>query len=173
MSVKRTLMGATAALFLTTPAFAEMEVHDAYARSSNPATGAAFLILHNHGDTDDRLLGVTSEVAARTELHTHVETDGVMQMIHVEEGFDLPADGEILMERGGKHVMFMGLTEPLEQGDTVSITFQFETAPDLTVEIPVDLDRAASHGGHEHGSHDDGTMDHSNHDHGNMAGSDS
>ncbi|MEL7092803.1 MAG: copper chaperone PCu(A)C [Pseudomonadota bacterium] len=160
MSLKTPILGAALALSFAAPAQAELEVHDQYARSSNPVTGAAFLVLHNHGDTDDRLISVTSDVAARTELHTHREADGVMQMIHVEEGFDLPAGGEIIMERGGNHVMFMGVTDPFEQGESVTITFQFEVAPDLVVEIPVDNERAdmAAHGHDDH-DHDHGAMD--------------
>ncbi|MCF2905287.1 copper chaperone PCu(A)C [Octadecabacter sp. CECT 8868] len=157
MSFKSILLGAAMALPLATAAFAEVEVHDQYARSSNAMAGAAFMLIHNHGDTDDRLIAVTSDVAARTELHTHIENaEGVMQMIHVEEGFELPAGGDITMERGGNHVMFMGLNEPFADDQTVTITLTFEEAGDVVVEIPVDQERM-DHGTMDHGS------DHSDH----------
>lgn len=142
MSFKSTLMGAIAALTLATPALAEIEIHDGYARSSNAMAGAAFMVIHNLGDTDDRLIGVASDAAQRVELHTHMEdADGVMRMIHVEEGFDLPAGSEIALKRGADHVMFMGLTAPFEQDDMITLTFTFENAGDVVVEIPVDQDR--------------------------------
>ena len=163
MSLKSTLMGAFTALAFTTPAFADIEIHDQYARSSNTMAGAAFMTIHNHGDTDDRLIGVTSDASARVELHTHMEdADGVMRMIHVEDGFDLPAGGEIVMKRGAEHVMFMGLTDPFEQDNIVTITFQFEDAGDVVVEIPVDQNRVEM----DHGDMDHGDMDHSNMEHG-------
>lgn len=160
MSFKSTL--SALALLIATPALAEIEFHDQYARSSNAMAGAAFMVIHNHGETDDHLVSVSSDVSARTELHTHRENaDGVMRMVHVEEGFALPADGEIIMERGGAHVMFMGLDAPFEQGQTVSVIFTFEQAGDVVVEIPVDLERMDGHGhGHDH-SHDHG--DHASH----------
>ena len=103
MSVRPLLVAATAA-FLAVPAFAgEISVMDPYARTSTmmAQTGAAFMMIHNKGEAD-RLIGVTSPVAERVELHTHKENaQGVMQMIHVEEGFEMPADGMIVMERGG------------------------------------------------------------------------
>lgn len=158
MSLKSILVGALAALTLAVPAWAEIEIHDQYARSSNAMAGAAFMVIHNMGDTDDRLIGVTSDAAQRVELHTHMEDEnGVMKMIHVEDGFDLPAGGELALVRGADHVMFMGLTAPFEQADVITITFQFENAGDVVVEIPVDQDRM------DHGAMDQDNMDHSDH----------
>ena len=150
----KTLLSGAVALFLASPAFAEIAVQDAYARSASPTakTGAAFMMIQNSGDTADRLIGVSSEAAARVELHTHEEdANGIMRMIHVEEGFELPAGGMIAMQRGGKHVMLMGLTDALEQGETIAITLTFEAAGDLTVDVPVDLERQ-DHGGMTHGT---------------------
>ncbi|MFP7570194.1 copper chaperone PCu(A)C [Marivita sp. S2033] len=140
---KTSIFAAATALLFAAPAFAEINVHDSYARASSPVakSGAAFLVIQNTGEAD-RLIGVSSDAAAKTELHTHLEDDnGVMRMIHVEEGFELPADGEIAMQRGGKHVMLMGLTDPFEQGDVISITLTFENAGDMVIEVPVDLER--------------------------------
>ena len=163
MSFKTTLLTAIAAASFSVPAFAEIEIHDQYARSSNAMAGAAFMVIHNHGDTDDRLVGVSSDAAARVELHTHIEdADGIMRMTHVEDGLDLPAGGEIAMVRGADHVMFMGLNAPFEQDEVVTITFEFENAGEVVVEIPVDQDRAADHAGHE--GHDK-EEDHAGHDH--------
>lgn len=167
MSLKSTLIGALMATTFALPAFAEIEIHDQYARSSNAMAGAAFMTIHNHGDTDDHLLSVTSDAAARVELHTHVENaEGVMQMIHVEEGLDIPAGGEIVMQRGGDHVMFMGLNDPFEQDEVVTITFTFEHAGEVIVEIPVDQARE-EHGAMDMDHTDHGDMDHSDHTSGN------
>ncbi len=153
-----------AAIALATPALAaDIEIHDPYARTSSAmaTSGAAFMVIHNHGTTPDRLIGAASPVAEKVELHTHKENaQGVMQMIHVAEGFDLPAGGEILMQRGGHHVMFLGLTAPLNQGDTVPVTLTFEKAGDVVVAVPVDLDRKPDHGTMNHGTMDHGKMDH-------------
>ncbi len=140
-----------AASLFATPAFAaDIEVQDPYARSSQmmATSGAAFMIIHNHGATPDRLIDAKSPVADKVELHTHKENaQGVMQMIHVEEGFDLPAGGSIEMVRGSHHVMFLGLKAPMNQGDTVPVTLVFEKAGEVQVDIPVDLDRKPDHGG--------------------------
>ena len=64
-----------------------------------------------------------------------------MRMRHVEDGFDIPAGETYALERGGDHVMFMGLTRPMLDGEIVEVILVFEKAGEVTAEIPVDLDR--------------------------------
>ncbi len=155
---------ATAVMLGAGPLFAgDIMVRDAYVRSSTPnsVTGAAFMMLMNHGDTDDRLIAARSDVAERVELHTHIEdANGVMKMREVEDGFAVPAAGKHALERGGDHVMFMGLKQPLVQGKEITVTLTFEKAGEMQVTIPVDLKRKPNHEGKDHGSMDHGTMKH-------------
>lgn len=158
MTTLRTLATALAAAAFALPALAaDITVEDAYARAASPMakSGAAFMILHNAGATDDRLVSAASDAAMRVELHTHKATgDGVMQMMEVEDGFVVPAGGTHALARGGDHVMLMGLAQPMRQGDTITVTLTFETAGEITVEIPVDLERAPDPGmghGMQHG----------------------
>ncbi|WP_371037498.1 copper chaperone PCu(A)C [Rhodosalinus sp. FB01] len=151
MTFRTTLLAAACALATALPAAAQdsIAVTDPYARSSGMManSGAAFMVIENRSDTDDRLIGASSDVAERTELHTHEEDEmGVMRMIHVEEGFAIPAGGTLMMARGGHHVMFLGLSGPMEQGDGVTLTLEFEEAGEVTVEVPVDLERKPRHG---------------------------
>ncbi|WP_299871101.1 copper chaperone PCu(A)C [uncultured Sulfitobacter sp.] len=157
----KTLLGATlmTGLLTSTAAWAEIMVKDAYARSSTPnsKTGAAFMMVMNHGDADDRLIAASSDIAKRVELHTHMEDEnGVMKMTELEDGMAIPAGGAHHLKRGGDHVMFMGLTQSLVQGEEITITLTFEKAGEVDVTIPVDNDRKPTHGG----------MDHSHTDHG-------
>lgn len=157
MSFKSTFLAAAAALSLATVAFAgdTIMVGDPYARSSTSksTSGAAFMVLKNTGTQDDRLIGARADIAKRVELHTHIEdANGVMQMIHIEGGIPLPAGQEHGLKRGGDHVMFMGLTQALEQGDTISLTLTFEKAGDVTIEVPVDQTRKPGQHGKMHNS---------------------
>ncbi|MFW2588028.1 copper chaperone PCu(A)C [Sagittula sp. SSi028] len=165
----KTLITSAVALCFALPAFAEISVSDAYARASSPTAkaGAAFMMIENTGAEEDRLLSAESDVAARVELHTHKDLgDGVMKMMHVEEGFVIPAGGMHALKRGGDHVMFMGLNRSLTEGESVSVTLTFEQAGEVTVEVPVDLTRQDSHGmdhsghGGDHSGHDGDHADH-------------
>jgi len=153
----KSFLGAAALILTAIPAFAgDIMVHDAYARSASPSAmaGGAFMEIMNNGDADDRLIGVRSDVAKRVELHTHIDAgNGVMQMRKVEEGFVIPAGETHMLQRGGDHVMFMGLNQSFVQGDMLSVTLVFESAGEVTVDIPVDLERQAEMGGMSHGDH--------------------
>lgn len=157
MSIKTTLFTAVAAALISTAAFAEgIMIKDPYARSSgaNAVSGAAFMGIMNHTDAADRLIAARSDVAARVELHTHLmDANGVMRMVEVEDGIPVPAQGMAMLQRGGDHVMLMGLNQPLAQGDEITITLVFETAGEIEVTVPVDLERKPEHGaGHSHGT---------------------
>lgn len=165
MSFKTFTLAALAATALAMPAFAEsiISVNDAYARVSTKMSksGAAFMVIENTGDEADQLIGAASDIAARVELHTHKDDgNGNMKMMHVEEGFAIPAGGTHMLMRGGDHVMFMGLNQGLEHGDTVTVILTFEKAGEVTVDVPVDLERKPDHGGMDHSGHSGHNMKH-------------
>lgn len=159
MFLKSALRGAAVAFFglLPTISLAEIIINDPYARVSRPGapSGAAFMIIENTGNTVDRLLSARSDISKRVELHTHIDQgDGVMKMVEVEEGFEIAPGESYALKRGGAHVMFMGLTETLEQGGEVSVTLVFEKAGEIEVKMPVDNERQPAHGhGHGHSQH--------------------
>lgn len=142
----RTFSLAATAAFFAMPALAcdGFAVHEPYARSSTmmSQSGAAFMALHNHGSADCRIVGARSDIAQRTELHTHIaDSNGVMRMVEVEDGFLIPAGGEVLLQRGGDHVMFMGLSRPMEQGAPIAVTLIFEDGSEFELTVPVDNER--------------------------------
>lgn len=144
-----------ATLLLSTSAFAEIMVKDAYIRSSTPSspTGAAFMMLMNSGSSDDRLVAASSDVAGRVELHTHIEdANGVMKMTEIEGGIVVPAGEMAVLKRGGMHVMFMGLKQPLEQGAEIELTLTFENAGEVNIKVPVNHKRKPKHGAMGHSS---------------------
>lgn len=161
----KTLLSATVAALIALPAFAgdmNIMIKDPYARSS-AKSGAAFFTILNHSHEEDRLISASSGVSKRVELHTHLEDEyGVMRMRELKDGIIVPAQGSHALERGGDHVMFMGLNGVLPEGETISVTLTFEKAGDITLDIPVDNDRSPrkGHTGHGSMSHD---KEHSGH----------
>jgi copper(I)-binding protein len=144
-----------ALLLSAAPALAQgIVIDEPYAITAVPGapTGGAYMLIHNHGSAPDRLLGARSPVAAHVMLHTHDEADGVMRMRPVEDGLEVPAHGELLLGRGGNHVMFMGITDPFEDGETIPLTLVFEQAGEIEVEVPVDLSRATEDPAGTHGA---------------------
>jgi len=148
----RFLLSALLAI-LALPAVADdIMVMDPYARVSRPGgpTGAIFMVLHNMGDTEDRLIAAQTPVAQLVQIHTHIEDNGVMKMRKIEGGIPLPAGGMHELARGGDHVMLMGITENLIDGTTIPLTLTFEVAGDVTLEVPVDNNRGQGASAHNH-----------------------
>ena len=145
----------TMALLLAAPALAKVDAVDGYVRLLPPGSPntAAFMVLRNDGDKPVKLVAGASPEAGRVELHTHLHEDGVMKMVHVEEGFAIPAGETRLLDRGGDHVMLLGLTQPLADGDVVRLALDFGDCGTEEVEAVVDNQRmGGGHGeGHDHG----------------------
>ena len=99
--------------------------------------GAAYFVLKNNGDADDRLLSASSPVANKAELHTHLKDGEVMRMRQVDDVV-VPAGGSATFEPGGLHVMLMGLKAPLEQGSSFPLTLVFDKAGSVSVDVTVD-----------------------------------
>lgn len=139
-SLKYALAGLAFAAALPAAAADTITIKDAFARfMPGGRAGAAFMTIENAGAEDDRLVGVASDAAERVELHTHkMGADGSMQMLHVPEGFAIPAGGAHELKRGGDHVMFMGPTDAARNAASVTVTLTFEKAGEVTIDIPVD-----------------------------------
>ncbi len=130
------------ALLFATPVFAEpgLTITDAYAVTASPKakSGAGYFTITNTTDTDDRLLSVTTPAAAVAKVHTtSVDANGVMQMRDAEDGLPVPAGGSLTLSRGGDHLMLMGLTGELKDGDLLPVTLTFEKAGQITVDLPL------------------------------------
>lgn len=136
-----------------------VEATDAWARTSAPGQemGAIYLMLHG-GAEADVLTGVSvpSSVAASASMHetAMADTGETMDMDHAMEmgdasmadgamtmrevaRVDVPADGMVMFEPGGLHIMLMGLVAPLERGSTFDLTLRFAKGGDTTVTVTV------------------------------------
>ena len=103
------------------------------ATTSQAGATAAYATIHNHGSDDDRLVGITVSFSKKAEIH-EMKLDGdVMKMREIEGGLILPAGKMVTLEKGGNHLMFMGLTEQIKLSESYEITFEFEKADAITL----------------------------------------
>jgi periplasmic copper chaperone A len=125
-------------------------VKDAWARArpESAKVGGAFIMIMNNGTEPDRLMSVMSPVAKRTEIHETKMKDGVMSMSPVEEIVIAPGK-MVMLEPGGLHVMLMGLTGGLAEGEEFPMTLVFEHAGKIDVMVQV-KDAGAKSSGHTH-----------------------
>lgn len=111
---------------------------------------AGYLTLKNHGNSPDRLVSATGEVAGMTQVHEMaVDANGIMTMKQLADGLEIPAGGEVALKPGSFHIMFMDLRQPVREGQPFKGTLTFEKAGTVEVEYSVDAmgGEHADHGG--------------------------
>jgi copper(I)-binding protein len=113
----------------------------------------AYMTLSNKGTAPDRLIGGSSPVAGRFELHLMTVEDGVMKMRPVDGGLEVKPGATVELKPGSFHIMLMGLKQPMEKGQKVKGTLVFEKAGTVEIEYAVEALGASSPapGGHGHG----------------------
>lgn len=105
-------------------------------RIGEPTGPNAALYLTVETDGSDRLLGASTDVASRVEIHeTEMADDGTMTMTPVE-GLDVGADAALVLEPGGKHLMLVE-AQRLQAGETVEVTLRFQDAGEITIDAEV------------------------------------
>ncbi|MFD3696674.1 copper chaperone PCu(A)C [Streptomyces sp. NPDC058646] len=98
----------------------------------NDKMAGAFMVIKNGSKTADKLTGATSPLS--DDLQIHETKDQKMQQV---PSMDVPANGELKLERGGDHVMFMGLKSTPKVGEKVTVELRFEKAGPVKVELDV------------------------------------
>lgn len=114
-----------------------LRADDAYIRATNPKSGAAYMAIRNEGPQSCRLMAATTPAAARAELHSTREENGVMKMIAIGP-VDIGPGQTLTLAPGGDHLMLMGLTAPLKDGDQAALTLDLGDCGLLQVQAPVD-----------------------------------
>jgi len=151
---------ATAMLIaISSSAFAQgaaIEIEKAWSRATpaGASTGAIYLTINNKSHDADRLIGASSDVADKVQIHEMKVVGGTMEMREVTDGLAVAAGSSIVLKPGGYHIMLIGLKKPLKADDAVPLLLNFERAGKVSVTVPVQ----AMGTGHDdmHGmSHDD------------------
>jgi hypothetical protein len=109
----------------------------ARATPGTATTGAVYLTVTDNG-RPDRLVGVSTPIAAMAEMHETIHDNGVMKMRPVAGGIALDPGKPVTFTPGGYHVMLTGLKSPLKAGDSFPLTLTFEHARSITVSVHVE-----------------------------------
>ncbi len=132
----------------------DLEISGGAAKAMLPGAkvGGGFLTIKNGGSADDRLVAVESPVAGRVEIHEMAMENDVMKMRKLDDGVVIPASETVELKSGGLHLMFMQVSKPFAEGETVPVTLTFEKAGkvDATLAVGTAGGAAAATGGHSH-----------------------
>jgi copper(I)-binding protein len=128
-----------------------LQIGDPWARATpkGVTVGAGYLTITNKGTEPDRLIGGSAAPASRFEVHTTVIENGVVRM-RPTSGLEIKPGETVELTPGGTHVMFVGLKQPLQQGQTVKGTLVFEKAGTVAIEFTVQAIGAPAGGDKHH-----------------------
>ena len=98
---------------------------------------AGYLVITNTGTTADTLVGGTTTVAGKVEVHEMSMKDNVMTMRPVSGGLVIAPGQSVTLAPGGYHLMFFDLKSPLKEGGRLAATLEFAKAGkvDLTFDV--------------------------------------
>lgn len=129
--------GADPSADATTSTAPALTITDPWVKSAASGMTAAFGVLHNTSDADVTVVSGTTDAASTVELHEVAASEsGEMVMRPVEGGLVVPAGGELTLEPGGLHIMLMGLTDPVEPGEDVTLNLTTADGSELVVTAP-------------------------------------
>jgi len=112
--------------------------------------GGGYLTITNAGTAPDRLIGGSSPVAGKLEIHEMKMVSGVMKMRPLAKGLEIKPGQTVELKPGSYHLMFMKLKQPFVKGTSIKGTLVFEKAGKVEVEYAVESMGASSpmdHGG--------------------------
>jgi len=116
----------------------QLTIKSAWARATPPGVtvGVVYFQLENGGTKSDRLLKLSTPVAASAGVHRTEIAEGIAEMREVAVLHVAPGE-KIEFAPGGYHVMLMGLKKPLVAGQKFELELLFELAGPRRVAVVV------------------------------------
>lgn len=140
---------------------AKLSADQASVRLNANGTGPAAGYLTIHGGAQPvKLVAVTSDGAARVEMHENSMSGGMMMMKPLDS-LDVPARSNVAFAPGGKHLMIYGIAPATVEAGKMTLTLSFSDGKQLAVVAPIEKAGAngavmgdnASGMSMEHGAH--------------------
>lgn len=97
---------------------------------------AMFFTLKNLGDEDDYLLGGSSDICERVEIHKTVMVGDRVKMVKIDR-LKVSKHSEVVFKRGSFHIMLINLKRPLKEGERVKVLLKFEKSGKVLVSATV------------------------------------
>ena len=99
--------------------------------------GGGYMKITNTGTAPDRLVGGSTDLSSRFEVHEMTMENGVMKMRPVAGGIEIKPGQTVELNPGGYHVMFVGLKQQLKQGEHFKAVLEFAKAGKVDVNFSV------------------------------------
>lgn len=110
---------------------------------------AAYFQLDNHGNKDLTLVDVTTTAAKSATMHETLFEKNMAKMVAIP-ALTIAAKSSVEFVPGGKHLMLVDLTEPLNENTQIAVTFKFDNGQSLVADLIVKRDADDENQHHHH-----------------------
>ena len=119
----------------------------ARATPKGASVGGGYLTITNTGNETYHLIGGSTPVSKKFEVHEMTMENGVMKMRPVKGGIEIKPGETVTLKPGGYHVMFVQLNRQLTKGEHFKATLDFAKAGKVDVDFTVEGLAATNAGG--------------------------
>ena len=114
----------------------DIEIEDPWLRlmPEGVSSTAGFMSIKNNTGEPIVLEDVSLDWANHAMMHESKVVDGMAKMEHLDE---LVIDNELVFQPGAKHIMIMGVKEPLVEGKSYNIRLHFKDREPIEVAFKV------------------------------------
>lgn len=136
--MKRSFVPLIFSMLVALPASAELLITDAYMREPAPGqpNGAIYMTIESHDEASVRIVGASTPVAERAEIHEHRHADGMMRMRRVEE-VSIEPGAPFVFRPHGHHLMVFGIKPGIEAGAAVPFCLQDDQGNEFCADATV------------------------------------
>ena len=127
----------------------KIHIAEPWARATpkGASVGGGYMTITNTGNELDKLIGGSTSVSSKFEVHEMSMDNGVMKMRPVTGGLEIKPGQTATLAPGGYHVMLVGLKEQLKEGEHFKATLEFAKAGKVDVDFAVEGLGATRSGG--------------------------
>jgi len=134
MTLKKSVLLASLSLSFSTMVFSEISVSESWIRLLPPSVKTTAAYMNITSDQTDKLIGASSSIASRVEIHQSSAKQGMVSMDHVAS-IEVHQGQPIVLSPQGYHFMVIGLKQALKKGEVYPLTLSFEKEGDIEVSL--------------------------------------
>lgn len=136
----RTLLSLILGITLAASAHADtVKIENPWVRATAPGQKVAGGFMKLTADADMTLIGGSSPISSKFELHFMRMENGVMEMRQMQE-IKLPKGQTVSLQPGDLHVMFIGLKNQIKPGQKVPMTLIIKGADGKEQKLAVEAE---------------------------------
>ncbi len=105
-----------------------------YAPFPGNSVTAGYTNIVNQSNKNIAIISITSPQFRNVEIHETVIQDGIAKMIEIKQ-LMIPKNDSILLERGGKHLMFFDSRSEIEKGQNIDLEVLFSNNEKITFSV--------------------------------------